>query len=166
VKIEPYTARDVEVQADQQRYSRPRIVLAKRAEIQRILFSVPMTARILVVDDSGFSRRILKQYLEEAGYSVDEAKDGMEALERYALGKPAVVLLDVVMDGMSGLEVLTKLRALDPGARVLLATADVQASTADLARDAGAVGILCKPFQKDRVIQTIHAAAKGEAAWS
>jgi len=130
------------------------------------LIIMPMTAQILVVDDSGFSRRILRHILEEAGYSVDEAQDGMEALERYALARPQVVLLDVVMNGMTGLEVLAKLRELDPKARVVLATADVQSSTAATAREAGAAGIICKPFQKERVIQAIAAVEKGEPAWS
>ena len=142
------------------------IVLKKRGGIQTILSIVPMSARILVVDDSGFSRRILKQILEEAGYNVDEAQDGLEALERYALSKPQVVLLDVVMNGMTGLEVLAKLRELDPKAKVVLATADVQSSTAATAREAGAAGIICKPFQRERVIQTITAVEKGEPAWS
>ena len=141
-------------------------MLKKLCGIQRILSIVPMSVQILVVDDSGFSRRILRQILEEAGYSVDEAKDGMEALERYALARPQVVLLDVVMNGMTGLEVLSKLRELDPKAKVVLATADVQSSTAATAREAGAAGILCKPFQRERVVQTIAAVEKGEPAWS
>ncbi len=90
----------------------------------------------------------------------------MEGLERYALTKPEVVLLDVVMDGMTGLEVLSKLLELDPKAKVVLATADVQSSTAATAREAGAAGIICKPFQKERVIQTIAAVENGEPAWS
>jgi two-component system chemotaxis response regulator CheY len=127
---------------------------------------MPMSVQVLVVDDSGFSRRILRQILEEAGYSVDEAKDGMEALERYSLARPQVVLLDVVMNGMTGLEVLSKLRELDPRAKVVLATADVQSSTAATAREAGAAGIICKPFQRERVVQAIAAVEKGEPAWS
>jgi len=127
---------------------------------------MPMSVQVLVVDDSGFSRRILRQILEEAGYSVDEAKDGMEALERYALARPQVVFLDVVMNGMTGLEVLSKLRELDPKAKVVLATADVQSSTAATAREAGAAGIICKPFQRERVVQAIAAVEKGEPAWS
>src|SRR5262245_33809496 len=88
-----------------------------------------MNARILVVDDSGFARRTLKQMLEGAGHTVDEAKDGPEALERYFLDKPDLVMLDMVMEGMNGLEVLAKLRELDPEAKVIIATADVQTST-------------------------------------
>ena len=78
---------------------------------------------MLVVDDSGFARRMLRQILEGAGYTVDEVKGGMEALERYALKKPDVVLLDIIMEDMSGMEVLAKLRELDGNARVIVATA-------------------------------------------
>jgi CheY-like chemotaxis protein len=72
-----------------------------------------MNARILVVDDSGFARRTLRQLLEGAGHTVEEAKDGHDALERYFLNKPDLVLLDMVMEGMNGMEVLAKLRELD-----------------------------------------------------
>ena len=74
-----------------------------------------MKPRVLVVDDSALSRRTLRQILEPAGYDVAEAEDGLSALERYFLDKPDVVLLDLVMKGMYGLEVLTKLRELDAG---------------------------------------------------
>jgi CheY-like chemotaxis protein len=59
-----------------------------------------MACHILLVDDSGFARRSLRQILQGAGHSVDEAKDGMEALERDTERKPDVVLFDMVMDGM------------------------------------------------------------------
>src|SRR5262245_4197436 len=72
-----------------------------------------MNSRILVVDDSALSRRRLRQILEAAGYEVAEADDGLSALERYFIDKPDVVLLDLVMKGMYGLEVLAKLRELD-----------------------------------------------------
>ena len=68
-----------------------------------------MTAKILLVDDSGLARRTTRQMLEAAGYVVVEAEDGMTALERYFLEKPDVVLLDLVMKGMMGLDVLDKL---------------------------------------------------------
>ncbi|HEX3703045.1 MAG TPA: response regulator, partial [Vicinamibacterales bacterium] len=63
-----------------------------------------MTARVLVVDDSGLARRSVRQILEPAGYAMLEADDGMVALERYFLDKPDLVLLDLVMHGMTGLD--------------------------------------------------------------
>src|SRR5688572_15435846 len=98
-------------------------------------------AKILVVDDSSLSRRIARRILQDAGHTVAEAADGFAALERYALEKPDLVLLDVTMAQMNGLEVLRQLRALDPAARVVMATADVQTSTRTLALAGGAVGL-------------------------
>jgi len=69
-----------------------------------------MTAKVLLVDDSGLARRSVRQMLEPAGYAVAEAGDGMMALERYFLDKPDLVLLDLVMRGMTGLDVLAKLK--------------------------------------------------------
>jgi len=88
-----------------------------------------MSAKILIVDDSALSRRTLRRILETAGYEVVEAGDGMTALEMYFLEKPALVLLDLVMKGMYGLDVLVKLREMDPKALVVVASADIQSST-------------------------------------
>jgi two-component system chemotaxis response regulator CheY len=80
------------------------------------------------------------------------------ALERYFLEKPDVVLLDLVMKGMYGLEVLKKLRELDPGARVLVVSADVQLSSHELVEEAGARGFVNKPFDRDQILGALHAA--------
>jgi two-component system chemotaxis response regulator CheY len=125
-----------------------------------------MKAHVLLVDDSGFARRILRQIIVGAGHTVIEAKDGTEALEQYALRKPDVVLLDMVMDGMQGIEVLKKLRELDPAAVVIVATADIQTSTRCEAEAAGARGMVSKPFREDQVLKTIEAAISGGAAWN
>ena len=74
--------------------------------------------KLLLVDDSGLARRSMRAILESDGFEVVEAEDGMVALERYFIEKPDVVMLDLVMKGMYGLDVLTKLRELDSdGAR-------------------------------------------------
>ena len=125
-----------------------------------------MNAHILVVDDSGFARRTLRQILEPAGYSVEEAKDGSEALERYFLKKPDVVLLDLVMEGLTGLDVLSKLRELDGDVKAVLATADIQDSTRAEAQAAGASGFIGKPFNKDQVLATVDTVLAGGLSWS
>ena len=117
-----------------------------------------MSAKVLVVDDSALARRNLKQILEPAGYEVVEAPDGLVALEQYFLQKPDVVLLDLVMHGMYGLEVLKKLRELDPTARVLIVSADVQSSSQELGAEAGAKGFVNKPFDRDQILGALHAA--------
>ena len=98
----------------------------------------------------------MRAILETAGYEVVEAEDGMTALERYYLEKPDLVLLDLVMKGMYGLDVLTKLRELDPGARVIIVSADVQRSSQDLVKAAGAAGFINKPVDGPRVLALVR----------
>ena len=114
-----------------------------------------MSARILVVDDSGFSRRVVRQILENAGYQIEEAADGFRALELYPSIRPDVVLMDVVMDPISGLELLPLILELDPKAKVIAATADIQEQTAEALKKAGALGLLNKPFKKDELLANV-----------
>src|SRR5262245_30663811 len=108
-------------------------------------------AIVMVVDDSAMSRRIMREMLESAGYEVIEAGDGMAALEMYFLQKPDVVLLDLIMRGMYGVDVLRKIREFDAQARVIVASADIQTSTRKLVEEAGAVGFVTKPFDRKDV---------------
>ena len=117
-----------------------------------------MTPKILIVDDSSLSRRTLRRILEAAGYEVVEAEDGMTALERYFLEKPQLVLLDLVMKGMYGLDVLVKIREMDPEALVVVASADIQSSTRTMVDDAGAQSFINKPFVSEQVIAAVEAA--------
>jgi two-component system chemotaxis response regulator CheY len=115
-------------------------------------------AKILVVDDSSLSRKISRRILEEAGHTVEDAADGLAALERYALARPDLVLLDVTMNEMNGLEVLRQLRAMDPAARVVMATADAQTSTRTLSEAGGAVGFVLKPLVSGPLLRAVDAA--------
>ena len=125
-----------------------------------------MTGKILIVDDSGFARRTLRQMLESAGHTIEEAANGNDALERYFLKRPDLVLLDIVMEGMNGLEVLPRIKELDPGARVIVASADVQSSTRTEAQAAGAIGFINKPFVREQVLETVSNVLAGGVAWN
>jgi two-component system, chemotaxis family, chemotaxis protein CheY len=120
-----------------------------------------MKPRILVVDDSALSRRTLRQILEPAGYEVAEAEDGLSALERYFLDKPDVVVLDLVMNGMYGLEVLTKLRELDSDAKVVVVTADIQMSSQELVERAGGKAFVNKPFDRAEILTAVSTVLTG-----
>jgi two-component system, chemotaxis family, chemotaxis protein CheY len=120
-----------------------------------------MMAKILVVDDSALSRRISRRALEQAGHQVIEADDGMTALERYSLEKPDLVLLDITMKGMNGIDALKHLRRMDPAARVVIATADVQTSTRTMTGEAGALGFVTKPLATEQLLQAVDAALRG-----
>jgi two-component system chemotaxis response regulator CheY len=118
-------------------------------------------ATILVVDDSGMSRRTLRRILEPAGHAVIEESEGLAAIERYFLDRPDLVLLDMTMAGMHGLDVLARLREMDPHACVIVATADVQRSTRELAQAAGGTGFIAKPFDAEEVLRAIQVVLAG-----
>ena len=120
-----------------------------------------MSKKIMVVDDSALSRRTLRRILEMAGYSVVEADEGMAALELYFIEKPDLVLLDLVMKGMYGLDVLAKLREMDADARVVVASADIQSSTRALVEEAGAHAFITKPFATENVLGAVESALRG-----
>lgn len=125
-----------------------------------------MSTTVLLVDDSGLARRGTRRILESAGYNVIEAEDGLSALEQFAVQRPNLVLLDLVMKGMYGLDVLTKIRELDPAAKVIVVSADVQTSSQDLVREAGAVGFLTKPVEPSAVLDQVRKALGGESRWT
>jgi two-component system chemotaxis response regulator CheY len=103
----------------------------------------------------------MRAIFERAGFDIVEAEDGMTALERYFLEKPDVVILDLVMKGMYGLDVLTKLRELDPAARVVVVSADVQQSSQELAEAAGAVAFINKPIDAQQVLSLVRGVLEG-----
>src|SRR5687767_6427101 len=125
-----------------------------------------MTANILVVDDSGLARRLVKQYVEELGHTVEEATDGAQALERYVLNRHDVVILDMVMHGMYGVEVLTKLRELNPDLRVIVLTADIQKTTREQVKAGGAVAMVNKPVKKEELISVLNIVLGGGTVWN
>lgn len=120
-------------------------------------------AKILVVDDSGYARRLLRQMLEPLGHTVFEAGSGMAGLEAYAVHAPDVVLLDLTMEDLGGVEVLTQLKGIDPEARVIVVSADIQRSTGKEVAAAGAFRFLAKPADRDELVEAVDAALAGES---
>jgi len=115
-------------------------------------------SRILIVDDSSLARRSTRKILEGAGHEVVEAEDGLRALERYYLEKPSVVVLDVTMKDMDGIEVLKRIRDLDDKAKVIIVTADVQDSTREMAQMGGACGFVIKPVIGRVLLEAVRGA--------
>jgi len=112
--------------------------------------------KILIVDDSSMSRRMLRRIVESAGYEVIEADEGAAGIEQYFLEKPDLVFLDLTMKDMYGLDVLGKLRELDPLARVIIASADIQDSTREMVTAAGANAFINKPLSPEKVLQALE----------
>ena|SRR5690242_7778296 len=125
-----------------------------------------MKSKILVVDDSGLARRLIRKMLEEMGHEVEDASDGAQALERYLLNRHDVVILDLLMHGMYGLEVLQKLKQLNPGVPVIIATADIQRTTRDQVKDAGAAALINKPVTREQLMEVLDIILKGGVVWN
>lgn len=125
-----------------------------------------MKAKILVVDDSGLARRLIRKILEELGHEVEDVPDGAQALERYVLSHHDVVVLDLLMHGMYGTDVLQKLKQLNPDLRVVVVTADIQKTTRELVKDAGAAAIINKPASKEQMAEVLDVVLAGGTLWS
>lgn len=113
---------------------------------------------ILIVDDSLYQRLLIQKYLKARNHDVLLATTGKEGLEIIASQKPDLVLLDLVMPEMSGLEMLQQLREQGSEIPVIINTADIQASTYEKCMDLGAVAILNKPVDGNVLQETIDQA--------
>ncbi len=111
--------------------------------------------RILIVDDEEVVRNVLQRILKEAGYDVTTATDGGNAIDILYQEEHEVVLLDIKMPGMTGIEVLAKLTAEWPDICVIMITAVVDAQTAVKAMKLGALDYITKPFDQNDVIQKV-----------
>ncbi len=125
-----------------------------------------MSAKILIVDDSGLARRLTRQMLEEAGHTVEDVDNGSTALERYTLNRHDLVVLDMVMHGMRGQDVLATLHQINPALPVIIVTADIQKSTREQVKESGAAAILNKPLNKEEFISVVNKILAGEVAWT
>jgi len=104
----------------------------------------PTKGRALVIDDETMVRSTLTDVLEACGYAADAAESGEAALARFAAGRYRVVLTDLLMPGMSGLEVVAGVRRVDPGVPVILLTGLGNTSATAAARGDGVL-VLSKP---------------------
>ena len=113
-------------------------------------------AKILLVDDAAFMRKVIKDTLNKNGYTdVHEAVDGADAVEKYDELHPDLVMMDITMPNMDGLEALKAIRAKDPNANVVMCSAMGQESMVIDAVRSGAKDFIVKPFKRDRVLKTV-----------
>lgn len=111
--------------------------------------------KILIIDDSSLSRKIIKRMIGEQTYFFVEAGDGEAALDVFTKERPDLVVLDLNMSGMSGIEVLRHIRQLDPQAKVIIGSADIQQATMDELMQAGASAYITKPFKQEQLQQMV-----------
>ena len=113
-------------------------------------------AGVLIVDDASFMRRVIRKILESEGYEiVGEATDGLEAVEQYALLRPDLVTMDIVMPKCSGINALEAIMREDPRACIVICSALGQEALVEEALKAGARDFIVKPFKRDQVISSL-----------
>jgi CheY-like chemotaxis protein len=102
---------------------------------------------VLVADDNDVAQRLCKRVLEKAGYTVLIAADGLQAVEVALSKRPAMILMDVAMPGIDGIEAMKRIKAEIPNQPIVIASAHSMASDRERFLAAGADDILSKPFR-------------------
>lgn len=116
-----------------------------------------MAHTVLVCDDASFMRTMITDILTEAGFEiVGEAKNGVQAVEKYNELKPDLVTMDVVMPDKNGIDAVRDIIKSDPTAKILMCSAMGQQALMADAIQAGAKDFVVKPFEPSRVLEAIN----------
>lgn len=116
-----------------------------------------MAKNILVCDDAAFMRMMIKDILSKNGYTVvGEAENGAKAVEKYNELKPDLVLMDITMPEMDGIQALKKIKSTDAAAAVIMCSAMGQQAMVIESIQSGAKDFIVKPFQADRVLEAVR----------
>lgn len=118
-----------------------------------MLTGIKMSRRILTVDDSPSMRMLLRAALTEQGFTVFEAEDGVDALEKQEAATPDLVITDINMPRMDGFGLIEALRSGDiqAGLPILVLTTEASDEKKARARSAGATGWIVKPFDREKL---------------
>lgn len=115
-----------------------------------------MAKSILICDDAAFMRMMIKDVLSKNGYIIaGEAENGAKAVEKYNETKPDLVMMDITMPEMNGIDALKKIKAQDPSANVIMCSAMGQQAMVIESIQAGAKDFIVKPFQGERVLEAV-----------
>ena len=118
-----------------------------------------MTKNILICDDAAFMRMMIKDILSKNGYEIaGEAENGLKAVEKYKEVKPDLVMMDITMPEMDGIQALKKIKEEDPSATVIMCSAMGQQAMVIESIQSGAKDFIVKPFDKDRVLEAVKKA--------
>ena len=115
-----------------------------------------MAKNILICDDAAFMRMMIKDILTKNGYNVvGEAENGAKAVEKYNELKPDLVLMDITMPEMDGIQALKKIKEMDSGAMIIMCSEMGQQAMVIESIQSGAKDFIVKPFQADRVLEAV-----------
>ena len=116
-----------------------------------------MAKNILICDDAAFMRMMIKDILTKNGYNIaGEAENGAMAVDKYNETKPDLVLMDITMPEMDGIQALKKIKENDPSASVIMCSAMGQQAMVIESIQSGARDSIAKPFQADRVLEAVQ----------
>ena len=117
---------------------------------------------VLVADDNDVAQRLCKRVLEKAGYGVLIAADGLQAVDVALSRHPSMILMDVAMPGIDGLEAMRRIKAEVPAMPIVIASAHSMASDTERFLAAGADNVLSKPFRLADLIAIVEKLASGQ----
>lgn len=118
-----------------------------------------MAKRILICDDAAFMRMMIKDILTKNGYEVAaEAENGIKAVEKYNETKPDLVMMDITMPEMDGIQALKKIKESDAAANIIMCSAMGQQAMVIESIQSGARDFIVKPFNQDRVLEAVKKA--------
>jgi two-component system chemotaxis response regulator CheY len=113
-------------------------------------------AKIMICDDAAFMRMMIKDILTKNSYEIAaEAENGAVAVEKYSEAKPDLVLMDITMPDMDGIQALKKIKEIDPAANIIMCSAMGQQAMVIEAIQSGAKDFIVKPFQAERVLEAV-----------
>lgn len=115
-----------------------------------------MANGILIVDDAAFMRMMIKDILTKNGYNVvGEAENGAKAIEKYKELSPDLVIMDITMPEIDGIQAVKEIKKIDSNAKIVMCSAMGQQAMVIEAIQAGAKDFIVKPFQADRVLEAV-----------
>ena len=118
-----------------------------------------MGKNILICDDAAFMRMMIKDILTKNGYTIaGEAENWIKAVEKYTEVKPDLVMMDITMPEMDGIQALKKIKSMDASATVIMCSAMGQQAMVIESIQSGAKDFIVKPFQADRVLEAVKKA--------
>jgi len=118
-----------------------------------------MAKNILICDDAAFMRMMIKDILTKNGYNIaGEAENGQKAVEKYNETKPDLVMMDITMPEMDGIQALKKIKESDANAKIIMCSAMGQQAMVIESIQSGAKDFIVKPFQADRVLEAVKKA--------
>ena len=115
-----------------------------------------MANGILIVDDATFMRMMIKDVLVKNGFTIaGEAENGAKAVDKYKELNPDLVIMDITMPEVDGIQAVREIKKIDPSAKIIMCSAMGQQAMVIEAIQAGAKDFIVKPFQADRVIEAV-----------